>query len=103
MQAAFSIPLDLPGHVINELTCMDINHTKPLFNLSVARCRAAGARGGRRSAEARRQRRPAQPPTLTSISLELKRETAHEASLLLDANFPWLKGAWIRSAGRRTA
>ena len=81
---------------------MILEFGKPYHNKAIDRCRTIGRFGGLRSARNRRQRRLAQP-TPTSISLELKRETAHEASVLLDAKFPWLKDAWMRPARWQTA
>jgi hypothetical protein len=62
---------------------MHLDYTRPYFNMSVAACRNAGARGGRRSARNRRLR--AQAQAILSVSLpEPKLETAHEASMLLN-------------------
>ena len=69
-----------------------------LFNKTLEECRLLGARGGRAFARNQRLRRaltqlpavvdtPAPPP-----------QTAHQASLLLDAQFPWLVAAF---AGHR--
>lgn len=67
-----------------------------LFNKTLEQCRQLGARGGR--AFARNQRlRKSQPPVPTLATLPTPPwETAHQASLLLDAQFPWLAGASTR-------
>jgi hypothetical protein len=82
---------------------MNLEFGTPYHHKTITECRVIGRLGGLRSARNRLLRKLGQPPAPAPISLEPKRETAHEASLLLDANFPWLKGAWIRSAGRPTA
>ena len=64
-----------------------------LFNKTLEQCRHLGARGGR--AHARNLRlRPSQnqhPPVAQLPALPS--ETAHQASLRLDAQFPWLAAA----------
>ncbi len=66
----------------------------PYFNMTVAACRRAGARGGRRAAEACRLRTTARRES-AERSVPAK-ETAREASMLLDERFPWLRDAWVR-------
>jgi len=65
---------------------------RPYFNMTIGACRRAGAIGGRRSARNRRllnaNRAPVAPETA-----EPSLETAAEAIALLDAQFPWLRGA----------
>jgi hypothetical protein len=79
---------------------MNLDHTKPYFNMTLTACRAAGARGGRRSALSRRLRAPPQPVVAAASHPEPELETAHEASLLLDAQFPHLRHAWARKVRR---
>jgi hypothetical protein len=67
---------------------MTLNHDRPLFNLSVAACRRVGSVGGRRSAQNRKLR---QTSPVEEIHVLL--ETAAEAIAILDALFPWLRGA----------
>ena len=66
-----------------------------VFNETTAKNRRNGARGGRAFARNLRLRKllaiPPQPP---AVSEEEALETAHEASLLLDRQFPWLAGAF---------
>jgi len=74
---------------------MIFDYTKPYFNMSIAACRAV-ALGGRRSARNRRLRRLTQPPVVTPSRPVPELETAHQASMLLDARFPHLRNAWFR-------
>ena len=71
-----------------------------LFNKTLEQCRQLGARGGRAFARNQRLRKSQTPvppvPSLPTPPLE----TVHQASLLLDAQFPWLAGA---SPRRRTS
>jgi hypothetical protein len=69
---------------------MNIDHAAPYFNMNIAACRAAGARGGRQSAWSRRLRKAAEIPAAT-IS-EPPSETAAEAIVRIDALCPWLRG-----------
>jgi hypothetical protein len=71
----------------------------PYFSLSADRCRAIGARGGRRRALNLRLRKPARAPSAPQVDL-LPEETAHEASLLLDQVCPHLIGAESRARRR---
>ena len=66
-----------------------------MFNQTAQRNRRNGARGGRAFARNLRLRklRAAQPPAPVLLQ-EPPPETAHEASLLLDRQFPWLAGAF---------
>jgi hypothetical protein len=74
---------------------MNLDHTAPYFNMSLAACRRADSVGGRRSARNRKMR----PGGLEMIEPHL--ETAHEANMLLDAKFFWLRGVELRTAYRR--
>ncbi|MCL5746078.1 MAG: hypothetical protein M1541_19475 [Acidobacteria bacterium] len=71
---------------------MNIDHNTPYFNMTIAACRAAGARGGRARARNLRLRkaRPAAPAASARASAL---ETAAEAVAVLDRQFPWLIGA----------
>ena len=67
-----------------------------ILNQTISQCRLSGARGGRAFARNLRLRKllaPPPPPQTTRI--EPPPETAHEASLLLDRQFPWLAGAFV--------
>jgi hypothetical protein len=67
-----------------------------LFSKTIEECRQLGARGGR--AHARNLRlRQSQAPVQPLVQLpELPSESAHEASLRLDVQFPWLAGSFLR-------
>src|SRR6202050_1618718 len=70
-----------------------------LFNKSLEQARRLGARGGKAHAcnqRARRARMPAPLPTLPL--LPPPRETTAQAIAVLDAQFPWLRGAEKRSS-----
>ena len=65
-----------------------------LFNKTVEECRQLGARGGRTFARNLRLRQAENLlPPVAEIPLPPP-PTAHAASLLLDAQFPWLAGAF---------
>ena len=72
-----------------------------LFNKTLEQCRQLGARGGR--AHARNLRfRPSQvhhPPV--ALLPHRPSETAHQASLRLDGQFPWLAAAFTPRPTRR--
>jgi hypothetical protein len=72
-----------------------------LFNKTIEQCRQLGARGGRVHARNLRLRpsHPVTPQTLAVI--HPLTETAAQASRVLDAQFPWLRGAEKRCAPRR--
>lgn len=76
---------------------MNLEYGKPFHNLTTDECRAIGRRGGLRSARNRRQHRMAEASVPRAITPEPKRESAHEASLLLDARLPHLRDAWVRT------
>ena len=77
---------------------MNIDYTKPYFNMSIAACRTAGAIGGRRSARNRRFRMAGQPPSVPETDPD--RETMAEATARIDALCPWLRGVEIRTRPR---
>ena len=71
-----------------------------LFNKTLEQCRHLGARGGRAYARNLRLRpSQAQHPPLAQLPA-LPSETAHQASLLLDAQFPWLAAAFAPRPNR---
>jgi hypothetical protein len=80
---------------------MNLDHSRPYFNMSIAACRRAGGRGGRRSAISRRLRQNSQAPVLPETELHV--ETAAEAIARIDALCPWLRGAEGRPTRRRGA
>ena len=72
-----------------------------LFRKTIEQCRQLGARGGRAHARNLRLRKfqaPVQPVAQTPGPPS---ETAHQASLRLDAQFPWLAAAFARRPTRR--
>ena len=77
---------------------MNIDYTRPYFNMTVAACRAAGAIGGRRSAQNRRLRMASQPPSVPEVDFD--HETMAEATARIDALCPWLRGVDIRARPR---
>ena len=73
-----------------------------LFSETKAKNRRNGARGGRAFARNLRLRKLlAPPPPPQAPREEEPPETAHEASLLLDRQFPWLAGAFVPGSHRR--
>jgi hypothetical protein len=61
-----------------------------LFNKTIEQCRQLGARGGRAYARNLRLRQSQAPvPPVAQLPVP-PLETVHEASLRLDAQFPWL-------------
>jgi len=77
---------------------MNLDYRKPYFNMTVAACRVAGSRGGRRSAGNRLFRRNNLAPVAQKAEWQL--ETTAEAIARIDTLFPWLRGAEVRSARR---
>jgi hypothetical protein len=75
-----------------------------LFNQTTLQNRRNGARGGRAFARNLRLRKLLEPPSpLPAPVPEPPAETAHQASLLLDRQFPWLAGAFAtRRRGQRS-
>lgn len=66
-----------------------------LYSETAAKNRCNGARGGRAFARNQRLRKLLAPPSLPqALCEEEPPETAHEASLLLDRQFPWLATAF---------
>ena len=75
-----------------------------LFNQTITKNRRNGARGGRAFARNLRLRKLlAPPPPPQALREEEPPETAHEASLLLDRQFPWLAGAFSPRHSRKSA
>jgi len=71
-----------------------------LFNKTLEQARRLGARGGRAHGFNQRARRVRMPAPLTAVPLRLApRETTAEAIAVLDAQFPWLRGAEKRRSG----
>ncbi len=79
---------------------MNLDHTSPYFNMTISACRAAGVRGGRARARNLRLRRT-DMHTPVPATPEQQKETIHEANILLDAQFPWLRGAELRAVSPR--
>jgi hypothetical protein len=73
-----------------------------LFNKTLEQCRRLGARGGRAHAHNQRARR-ALPGVTAAVpcAMQAPEETVAEAIALLDAQFPWLRGAEERRLHRR--
>ena len=71
-----------------------------LFNQSPEQLRRIGARGGKAQARNRRARQQAQAqlPPQTIVVIAPLAQTAAQASRVLDAQFPWLRGAEKRRA-----
>ena len=75
------------------------NYPYLLFDQSPEQLRRIGARGGKAQARNRRARQqaPAQVQPQTRAVIHPLAETAAQASRILDAQFPWLRGAEKRS------
>src|SRR6202049_4807103 len=71
-----------------------------LFRKTIEQCRQLGARGGRAHARNLRLRRPQAPVPPVAEIPGPPSETAHQASLRLDAQFPWLGGGVARPPPR---
>jgi len=93
--------LDVRAKSISELRGMNIDHAALYLNMTLAACRAAGARGGRRSARSRRLRKATAMPV--SRITEPEPETAAEAIARIDALCPWLRGVERRTVRRLSA
>ena len=70
-----------------------------LFNKTLEQCRQLGARGGRAHALNLRLRQSQAAVQPVAELAQLPTQTAHEASVRLDTQFPWLTAAF---AGRGT-
>ena len=82
------------------------NYPYLLFNQSPEQLRRIGARGGKAQARNRRARQQAQAQLLpqTRAGIAPLTQTAAQASRVLEAQFPWLRGAekrWARSPSPR--
>ena len=77
---------------------MNLEFGVPYHHKTIDQCRAIGARGGRRSGIVRRAGRLAQFAGISASDAEPQMETAHEASMLLDKQFPHLRNAWASTA-----
>lgn len=73
----------------------------PLFAKTATQCRAVGARGGRARARNLRLLRVHQPALPPPVEPEAEPETAHEASVLLDQQFPHLRDAFVPRQTKR--
>jgi len=82
---------------------MNLDFGVPYHQKTIDQCRAIGARGGRRSGMVRRARRLAQLAEALARAPEPQLETVHEASMLLDEQFPHLRNAWARTHRRPAA
>ena len=78
------------------------NYPYLLFNQSPEQLRRIGARGGKAQARNRRARQQAQAqlPAQTRAGIAPLTQTAAQASRVLEAQFPWLRGAEKRCAPR---
>ena len=75
------------------------NYPYIFFNQTPEQLQRIGARGGKAQARNRRARQQVQtPPTPAPIAPPA--QTAAQASRILDAQFPWLRGAEQRCAPR---
>ena len=76
------------------------------FPQTLGQARRCGARGGKATARNRREHREAAAspdlpePLASQAEPQLPRETTATAIALLDAQFPWLRGAERSSANR---
>jgi hypothetical protein len=81
-----------------------MNDIPILFNLTVEDLRRIGARGGRaytRHCRARQKARLRTASTQTPSVIQPPQETTAAAVALLDAQFPWLRGAERHGGGRQ--
>jgi len=70
------------------------NYSYILFNKTPAQLRQLGSRGGKAYARNQRARRALAPPKPESVALPaVPQETTPAAIAILDAQFPWLRGA----------
>jgi hypothetical protein len=97
-----SIGLAFPHLLINEWSCKQRSFAtmQILFNKTIEQCRQLGARGGRACGRNLRLRQSQAPlPSVAHLPAPPS-ETARQASLRLDAQFPWLAGAFARRPPR---
>jgi hypothetical protein len=73
-----------------------------LFRKTIEQCRQLGARGGRAHARNLRFRKFQTPRQPVAEIPSPPSETAHQASLRLNAQFPWLAAAFTRRPTRKT-
>jgi hypothetical protein len=103
----YRIPLAFGPPPRDEWSCKRntmTNHHTYIFNQSPQQLRRVGARGGKAQARNRRarQRAQAQLPPQTPVGIAPLVQTVAQASRVLDAQFPWLRGAEKRwAAGTR--
>jgi hypothetical protein len=78
------------------------DHSHVLFNKTPMQLRLLGARGGRAFGRNQRTRRALiSPPKAVPVPLRAAlRPTTAEAIAVLDAQFPWLRGAEKRHSNR---
>jgi hypothetical protein len=69
------------------------SHPLILFNKTLEQLRRQGARGGRIFGRNHRARRSLMPPPSPAPPTARARETTVAAIAMLDALFPWLRGA----------
>ena len=77
-----------------------MNYSYILFNQTPEQLRRVGARGGKAHGRNQRARRALAPPPCVRPSA-VPQETAPAAIALLDAQFPWLRGAEKQASGNR--
>jgi hypothetical protein len=74
--------------------CEQTHHPYILFNKSAEQLRRLGARGGKANARNQRARRALVPTPFQPVPPRpAPRQTATAAITVLDAQFPWLRGA----------
>ena len=77
------------------------NYPPALFNKSPMQLRLMGARGGRAFGRNQRARRALiSPPKAVPVPLRAALRPTAEAIAVLDAQFPWLRGAEKRHSNR---
>jgi hypothetical protein len=75
---------------------MNLEFGKPFHNKTVDQCRTIGRRGGLARSRNLRLRRSCHASPLPAPAAQETVETAQQASLLLDAEYPWLRDAFRR-------
>jgi hypothetical protein len=87
----------MPGRGFTVMEVVEI-----LFNKSIEQCREIGARGGRvHTRNLRLRKAQMQDQSAAALVPPPPLETVHEASLLLDAHFPWLAAAFSPRPSRK--